>query len=91
MGKLKNFLRIGILGSILGALGGLFFAKKKGSDTRREVREKIEETKEKLLAGAKKAAREFKEMKDEIASEAKEIKKDFRDIQKEGPNKKKKK
>ena len=77
--SIKNFFKAGLWGSIFGATIGLLFAKKAGTKTRGELKEKLGVAKDKFLNFTKKAAHELKEMKDEVQDGAKDIKKAFED------------
>jgi len=86
--SIKNFFKVGVWGSIFGATLGLLFAKKAGSKTRGELKNKLGEAKDKFLDLTKKAANELKEMKDEVCDGAQDIKKTFKEDPKEKKDKK---
>ena len=77
--SIKIFFKAGFWGSIFGATLGLLFAKKSGTKTRGELKEKLGKAKDKFLDIAKKAAHELKEMKSEVQDGAQDIKKAFQD------------
>ncbi len=77
--SIKKIFKAGLWGSIFGATLGLLFAKKAGSKTRIELKEKFGEAKDKFLDIAKKAAHEIREMKDDVKDGAQDIKKALED------------
>ena len=86
--SIKKFFKVGVWSSILGATLGLLFAKKAGSKTRGELKNKLGEAKDKFIDLTKKAAHELKEMKDEVRDGAQDIKKAFEEDPKDKKDKK---
>lgn len=82
MGKLKKIFKAGLLGTIFGSILGVLFAKKPGKETRAELKDKIEGTKDKAIEAVKQAADSIETIKEEVGSDVEEIKKIFSDKKK---------
>ena len=79
MKNLKKIFKAGIIGSFLGSIAGLLFAKRPGRETRKRWKEKIDQAKDKAVDVTKKVAQEAKEIKEELKEDANEIKEAFKE------------
>jgi len=77
--SIKKIFKAGFWGSIFGVILGLLFAKKSGTKTRVELKEKLGKAKDKFLDITKKAVYELKEAKNEVKEGAQDIKKALQD------------
>ena len=82
MGNFKKIFKAGVLGTIFGSILGLLYAKKPGQETRKELKEKIEDTKEKAIQSAKEVAEKARTVKNEIQEGVEEVKEIFTEEEK---------
>ncbi len=82
MGKFKNFLKAGAIGTAIGSVISLLCTKKTGKETRDELKEKFEETRDKTVELAKKTIDEAKGIKQEVEKKFEKVKEIFCDCNK---------